>query len=85
MAPVVHSYYDPGTGQMINGRKHLLTVAKDLSDRQTQRTGITHNYVPADMSDTKSLGITGEGLDSTYDAQVKSGQIEKGSKPAWQV
>lgn len=85
MAPVVHQYFDHSTGQVINDRKHLLSVAKEMSDRQTERTGITHNYVPADMTDKATLGITGEGLDSTYNAQVKSGQIEKGSKPAWQV
>lgn len=69
-------HYNNATGQYARNERHLKDQFKEMSDIATARNGVPHNFVPIDPHDKETLGITDEGLDSTYDANVKSGKIE---------
>ena len=73
---MVHESYNHALGQVVTGRKDERDKLKELSERRSEETGIPHNYQPVDLSDTKTLGITDEGLDTTYNARVKSGEAD---------
>src|SRR4051794_4954861 len=73
--------YNPALGQHISSRSQLQSALSVASDRASQPTSIVddagnkhdierppHHYVPVDMRDKEALGVTSEGLDSTYDA-----------------
>lgn len=55
---------------------------KMTADRQTERTGIPHNYSPVDLRDKEALGVTSEGLDSTYDRLRRIGNHPAADKLA---
>lgn len=80
MTPVMHHHHNSVTGSVISDRNQFKSELKRKSDEATERTGIPHNYVPADMSDTKSLRVTDDGLRETYDRQIRTGEREKGAK-----
>lgn len=80
---MVHEAFSPATGQMLRSRAHGDRLLKEQADRQSERTNIEHRYATVDWSDTKTLGVTDEGLGSTYDRLVAAGKVEKGSSSAW--
>lgn len=55
------------TGTVIRSRKEFRNELKRKSDEMSERTGMTHNYVEHDAREMKQdLGVTDEGLESTY-------------------
>jgi len=80
LTPVMHAHHNSTTGTVISDRRQFEAELRRKSDEATERTGAVHNYVPADMSDTKALRVTEEGLKETYDRQVRTGELEKGAK-----
>lgn len=49
----------------VSSPKGLTDAAKRASEAASLRTGIEHNYQPADPSDPASFGVTGKGLEDT--------------------
>jgi predicted nucleic acid-binding Zn ribbon protein len=84
MAKVMHEHHNATTGTVVSDRRQIKNELRRLSEKASERTGIVHNYVEADLRDTKTLRVTDEGLNTTYDRKVRSGEIEKG-KAAWPV
>lgn len=68
IAPVMQAHWNASTGTIVSSPKQFERELKRSSEEATERTGIPHNYVPVDVSDTTALGVTDEGLDATYDA-----------------
>ena len=67
------THFNPTTGQEVGSMRQFKEQLKIKSDEYTARTGIEANFVPHDPSDTKSLKVTNEGLDSTNAARVAKG------------
>lgn len=67
-------HYNPSVGSYVRSEQDFTDKLKAMSDEATERTGIPHNYVPVDPTDRKALGVTDEGLDATYDAEVRAGK-----------
>lgn len=84
LASVMHEHHSSVTGTVVSDRRQIRSELRRLSEKATERTGVVHNYVEADLRDTKALRVTDEGLNTTYDTKVRSGEIEKG-KSAWPV
>lgn len=72
-------HFNTSTGTYVSNERALKDDFKRLSDAATERTGIPHNYVPIDPQDKETLGVTDEGLDSTYDGMVKRGEKDETS------
>jgi hypothetical protein len=62
---VLHEHYNHSVGKPISSHRQYADELKRLSEQQTERTGIPHNYVPVDLSDTRACGVTDEGLEET--------------------
>lgn len=76
-SPVIKSsmpeHYNTSVGQFIRTERELKDVFKRQSEEATIRTGIEHNFVPVSSSDRKTLGVTSEGLDATYNRRRELG------------
>jgi predicted RNA-binding Zn-ribbon protein involved in translation (DUF1610 family) len=79
--------YNPTLGRNISSRRELRTALSMASEKAMQpRYNVDNNgeihevvpppvdYKPVDMRDKEALGVTSEGLDSTYDALRKAGK-----------
>lgn len=66
--PDIPEHLSPTTGQVVRNSRDFRDQLKAMSDVATERTGITHNFVPTDPTDMKANGVTEEGLKETYDA-----------------
>lgn len=69
-------HFNTAVGHEVGSERALRNELRVLSDQASARTGIPHNFVPVDPRDKETLGVTEEGLDSTFDAEVKSGKRE---------
>ena len=69
MATVVHEHFNPVHGVVISDRKKLDRWYADKEREMSERTGMEHRYVEVDIKDTDHLGVTSEGLGSTFDAR----------------
>lgn len=81
MAPVWHAHPNHSTGTVVSDPRQFERDLARKSEEQTERTGIQHNYVPVDHSDTTKLGVTDAGLKETYDRKVKT----DGEAPTWRL
>lgn len=70
-------HFNASTGTYVRNERQFRDELKKMSDEATERTGIPHNYVPVDPMDKEALGVTDEGLDTTYDAEVRAGKRER--------
>lgn len=73
-------HYNSAVGHEVSSERALKSELKQMGDDLSARTGIPHNFVPVDPRDKETLGVTDEGLDSTFDADVKSGKREPAKK-----
>lgn len=78
--PVVKKSLQPhhnlATGSYIQNEQALRSEFSRLSDEASERTGVTHSYVPLDNNEAREVcGVDDEGLDSTRRRQVDSGQV----------
>lgn len=76
MAPVMQEHFNHSVGKLISDPKQFDAELKRKSEEMTERTGMKHNYVAADMSDQTALKATDEGMDSTMSRKTKSGERE---------
>lgn len=63
----MQAHFNPSTNQYVTNESQFKDQLKQASDAATERTGITHNFVPTDPRDMKAAGATEEGLRETYD------------------
>lgn len=68
---VTHEYYNPSLGKVVSDQRQVRHEASRLAEDTERRTGIKTNFVEADLSDSRALGVTDEGLAATADAGVK--------------
>lgn len=68
-------HYNPTVGKHVSTQRQFNDELKRLSDEASAHTGITHNYVPVDLAETKALGVTDEGLDATRRAKYRPGLV----------
>lgn len=71
--PMMPEHLNSTTGQVVRSERDFRDQLKRQSEAETVRTGIEHNYVPVDIQDRKTLGVTAEGLDATYNRRRKLG------------
>lgn len=75
-----HEQWNPSAGRVIGSKKQLEEHFKVQSDVYSERLNMDVNLQIADTNDTKTLGITEKGLDSTHDAKVRDGIRESKGK-----
>ncbi len=51
-------YFNNSTGTVVRTERQFQNDLKRLGEERTERTGIPHNYLQVDPTDTKSLGMT---------------------------
>lgn len=72
---ITEPVYNPSLGKHVSGMKDMKEKFKIASDSASERLGMSVNYQPVDLSQKGSIGVTDEGLDSTYkrehDSKVK--------------
>ena len=64
----IPEHFNNSTGTYVNTERELRDHLKFMSDEESARIGMDHNYEylsPADMQDPAAHGVTEEGLDST--------------------
>lgn len=70
--PISHGY-NPTLGRHVRNAHDLSESLKVQSDIATARTGLVHDFQAVDPRDKEALGVTNEGLDSTYNQLRASG------------
>jgi putative FmdB family regulatory protein len=73
VAPVMQAHFNRATNTVVSSSRQFARDLRVKGDQMTERDGIPRDLQPVDMSDAKSLGVTGEGLDSTNRARVAQG------------
>lgn len=68
--------YNPSVGKNISNMAQLKSEFARMSDEAEMYTGNPHKFVPIDPMDKETLGVTDEGLASTHDHLVATGQKE---------
>ena len=61
-------HFNHTVGGYVQNERQVRDALKELSDTQSERNGIEHNYeylTRAEMADPSSHGVTSEGLDAT--------------------
>lgn len=66
-------HYNLSAGKFVRNEQHFKDELRRQSDEASERVGLEHNFVPVDPRDKEALGVTDEGLDSTYDRRKKAG------------
>lgn len=56
-------HYNPSVGKFVSSQSEFDSELRRLSDQQTERTGITHNYVSRELGDSAAFHNTEDGMD----------------------
>jgi hypothetical protein len=59
------THHNVTVGQVVHNRREFRDALARKSDAVSERLGIAHDFQEVDRRDTETLGVTGEGLDST--------------------
>lgn len=91
--PSFREGYNPSLNQHISSRSQLTSALSRATDEANQprynvdNEGNVHevipapvNYKPIDMRDKEALGVTNEGLDSTYDSLKRQGKDDQAKR-----
>lgn len=70
----MQEHFNHSLGRPVSGERDYKEGLKRASEAASIRTGLDTNYQPVDMTDTKSLGVTEEGLDATNKRLHDSGE-----------
>lgn len=70
---VMQEHFNATVGKPISDGRQFERELRRMSDERTAATGIEHRYAPVDPTDTKTLGVTNEGLDSTNALRTRNG------------
>lgn len=82
---VMHEHQNVAVGKPISDMRQFKDELARASDRESERMGFTVDYQPADLTDTTTLNVTDEGLDSTHDQAIKDGRKESKGRFVWPV
>lgn len=74
VAPVMQEHWNNSVDAPISSMTQYKEKLKQKSEEHSEYSGIEHRYEPVDIQDTKSLGVTGEGLDATNRVRRANGQ-----------
>lgn len=66
-------HFNTTTGSMITSKKQFRNELKVLSEKATLETGVYHDFVPADLSNPRDLGVTSEGLEESFRTRRNDG------------
>lgn len=69
-------HYNPSVGQHVSTKRQFKDELKRQEEDHYLTTGFEAKYSEVDMSEPSALGVTEEGLDSTYRQLVKEGKKE---------
>lgn len=69
-------HFNNSTGSYVSGERQLRSELSRLSDAQSLRTGVDHNYKWHDGRDKEFFGVTDEGMDATRRREVREGKRE---------
>lgn len=69
-------HYNPTTGTVVKNASHFRSELTRASDKQSERTGMEHNYQPVDLSDPVACGVSEEGLDESRKVRRDAGWTE---------
>lgn len=74
---VREAHYNTSTGTVIKSDSEFKSELSRQSDAASERNGFAVSFQPIDHRESRDhLGVTDEGLDSTYARQVETGQRE---------
>lgn len=68
------SHFNATTNSPISSQRQFDDKLKAMSHEATLYSGQEHQYESVDITDTKALGVTEEGLDHTNRARMKAGR-----------
>ena len=74
---VREAHYNASVGGIVHNDAEFKSELSRRSDEASERNGFPVSFQPIDHRDAgEHLGVTQEGMDATYDAQVKAGKRE---------
>lgn len=74
---VRETHYNTAVGSVVSNDAEFKSELSRWSDERSEYNGFPVNFQPIDHREAKEhLGVTDEGMDSTYDARVRSGERE---------
>jgi hypothetical protein len=72
---ITEPVFNPSLGKFVSGKADMMEKFKVASASASERLNMDVNYQPVDLAQKGSIGVTDEGLDSTYkqahDSKVK--------------
>lgn len=71
--PSLQPHFNHATNTYISSDTAFRNELRRQSDEMSERLNLPVNYQPVDMRDKEALGVTEEGLESTYNRQVANG------------
>jgi hypothetical protein len=74
VVPMLQEHWNASLNKPITSDRHFREELKRASEEAFLYDGFDHDYQPVDSEDTKSLGVTAEGLDHTNRARVAEGK-----------
>jgi hypothetical protein len=66
--PSMAEHFSHTVGGYVNNERQFRDALKEMSDNESERVGMEHNYeylTRAEMADPSAHGVTDEGLDTT--------------------
>lgn len=63
-------HYNHSVGRYVRTRGEFLDALRSASEKQSERTGVEHNYQPVELGEVQ--GVTEEGMDATRRAHFKA-------------
>lgn len=70
---VMQEHFNATVGKPISDGRQFERELRRMSEERTAATGIEHRFAPVDPTDTKTLGVTNEGLEATNAQRVSNG------------
>jgi hypothetical protein len=82
LAHSMPEHFNPTVGKVVTNERAFKDELKRMGEKESEVTGLYHDYQPIDISDPKACGVTDEGLDATRRQARDSGSVgpEKGRK-----
>ncbi len=80
--PTMVEHWNQSVGKYVSNDRQFRDELKRMGEKESESTGLYHEYVPIDINDRKACGVTDEGLDATRKVRRDSGTVgpEKGRK-----
>lgn len=73
LKPMMHSHFNRSVQKPISDMRQYRDELKRKSDEESARDGMERNYVPVDLGDTQSIGVSNEGIHESNIHRAKIG------------